>query len=133
MDVNRIEQLLLEVQAGQITVAQALEQLRGLPYEDIGHTRLDMHRALRQGLPEVVFCENKTVEQIVAILQRLGRHHDRVLATRASAEKAEAVQAKVPHTRYDATSRLLTLVRRDLDPPLEDAPALSTGRQWRHF
>ncbi|MBN1220948.1 MAG: nickel pincer cofactor biosynthesis protein LarB [Anaerolineae bacterium] len=124
MDVNRIQQLLTEVQAGQVSVAQALEQLRRLPYDDLGHTRLDMHRALRQGLPEVVFCENKTTEQVVDILQRLGQHHDRVLATRVSADKAQVIQAKIPNTHYDATSRLVTLAHRELDPLPHDAPYL---------
>ena len=74
MDVNKIQQLLIEVQAGQVSVEEALEQLRGLPYDDIGHSRLDMHRSLRQGLPEVVFCQNKTVEQVLDILARLWQH-----------------------------------------------------------
>ena len=52
MDANKIRQLLLDVQGGQVNVDQALEQLRRLPYDDLGHTRLDLHRALRQGLPE---------------------------------------------------------------------------------
>jgi hypothetical protein len=81
-----------------------------------------MHRALRQGLPEVVFSQNKTVEQVLDILQRLWQHHDRVLATRVSPEKAAAVQAQIPEAHYDATSRLLTLVRQELDPLPEDAP-----------
>lgn len=122
MDIDKLKQLLAEVQAGQLDVEQALDRLRSLPYDDIGHTRLDLHRSLRQGLPEVVFCQNKTVDQVVAILERLGQHHDRVLATRVSAEMAAAVQARLPDTRYDSTSRLLTLVRTELAPPPADAP-----------
>jgi NCAIR mutase (PurE)-related protein len=122
MDVNKIQHLLTEVQAGQVSVEQAVEQLRRLPYDDLGHTRLDMHRALRQGLPEVVFCQNKTVAQVLDILNRLGQHHDRVLATRVSAEMAAAVQPHIPVANYNATSRLLTLARTDLAPPPGDAP-----------
>jgi NCAIR mutase (PurE)-related protein len=122
MDVNKIQQLLLEVQTGQVSVEEALIRLRSLPYDDIGHARLDMHRSLRQGLPEVVFCQHKTVEQVVDILARLWQQHDRVLATRMSVEMAATVQARFPEALYDATSRLLTLARKDLAPPPDDAP-----------
>jgi NCAIR mutase (PurE)-related protein len=121
MDINKLEQLLTEVQAGRLDVEEALERLRSLPYDDIGHARLDLHRSLRQGLPEVVFCQNKTVDQVLAILERLWQHHERVLATRVSAEMAEAVQARLPNARYHATSRLLTLARTELPPPAADA------------
>lgn len=122
MDANKIEQLLTRVQAGEVAVDEAMEQLRRLPYEDLGHTRLDMHRALRQGLPEVVFAQNKTVEQVIDILQRLWQHHDRVLATRVSVEKVAAVQVQIPEAQYDSMSRLLTLARNDLSSHADDAP-----------
>lgn len=122
MDVERLHSLLVDVQAGRIDVAQALDRLRALPYDDLGHTRLDVHRSLRQGLPEVVLCQNKTIQQAVTILERLGQHHDRVLATRVSPEMAAAVQARLPEARYDPTSRLLMLIRTALPPLPEDAP-----------
>lgn len=122
MDIDKLQQLLTEVQSGQVDVAQALERLRGLPYDDIGHARLDLHRSLRQGLPEVVLCQNKTVEQVLAIMHRLWQHHDRVLATRVSPEMAAAVQAQLPEAHYASTSRLLTLTRTDLPAPPADAP-----------
>jgi hypothetical protein len=109
MDIDKLKQLLAEVQAGQVGVEQALDRLRVLPYDDIGHTRLDLHRSLRQGLPEVVFCQNKTVEQVLSIMEKLWQYHDRVLATRVSAEMAIAVQARLAKAHYDPTARLLTL------------------------
>jgi NCAIR mutase (PurE)-related protein len=114
--------LLTEVQVGQVSVEQALGRLRDLPYDDIGYARLDIHRSLRQGLPEVVFCQNKTLEQATGILERLWQHHERVLATRVSAEMASGIQARLPDARYDSTSRLLSLARSELPPPAEDAP-----------
>jgi NCAIR mutase (PurE)-related protein len=122
MDTNKLRHLLTDVQAGQVSVEQALGRLRDLPYDDIGYARLDVHRSLRQGLPEVVFCQNKTVEQATGILERLWQHHDRVLATRVSAEMASGIQARLPDARYDPTSRLLSLTRRELPPLAEDAP-----------
>jgi hypothetical protein len=122
VDTDKLRRLLSEVQAGGVSVDQALDRLRALPYDDIGHARLDVHRSLRQGLPEVVFCQNKTAEQALSILERLWEHHERVLATRVSADMAGALQARLPGARYDPVSRLLALARRELPPPPKDAP-----------
>jgi NCAIR mutase (PurE)-related protein len=122
MDTQKLRQLLADVQTGQVGVDQALDRLRDLPYDDIGYARLDLHRSLRQGLPEVVFCQNKTVEQAAGILERLWQHHDRVLATRVSADMAEAIRLRLPEIRYDPVSRLLVLARTELPPPPDGAP-----------
>jgi len=122
MDIQKLRQLLADVQTGQVGVDQALDRLRALPYDDIGYARLDLHRSLRQGLPEVVFCQNKTADQAAGILERLWQHHDRVLATRVSAEMAEAIRLRLPEIRYDAVSRLVVLARAELPPPPDGAP-----------
>jgi NCAIR mutase (PurE)-related protein len=130
MDVHKLRALLVDLHTGQIDVDQAMGRLRRLPYDDLGHARLDLHRALRQGLPEVVFCQDKTPEQATTILERLWQHHDRVLATRVTEEMAAAIGAHLPAARYDSTSRLLTLARGDTQPPDGDAPyamVLSAG------
>jgi hypothetical protein len=121
MDIDKLKTLLSGVQNGQVSVDQALERLRTLPYDDLGYARLDMHRALRQGLPEVVFCQNKTTEQAAAILERLWQHHDRVLGTRVSPEMAAGLQARLPEAHYDPTSRLVSLRRNSL-PMTDPAP-----------
>ena len=122
MDAEQIRQLLLEVQAGQIDPDEALERLRLLPYEDLGFARVDLHRSLRKGVPEVVFCQNKTAGQVSAILQRLWQHHDRVMGTRATPDLAKAVRQTMPEARYDPVSRLITLSRKDLPSPSEEDP-----------
>jgi NCAIR mutase (PurE)-related protein len=123
MDGNRIKELLLDVQAGRMDVDGAMERLRALPYDDLGNfARLDVHRGLRQGLPETVFCESKTPEQSAAILARLWQHHDRVLGTRVPPEMAAFIQAQLPEARYDATSRLIMLERTPRAPLPSDAP-----------
>ena len=73
MDSQKLKILLEEVQSGDIDVFEALEKLRSLPFEDIGHTRIDFHRELRKGIPEVVYCQHKTAEQAIAILKRWER------------------------------------------------------------
>ena len=123
MDAEKLRELLAAVQGGQMGIDAALSRLRTLPYDDLeDFARLDIHRALRNGMPEVVFCESKTAAQATAILERLWEHHDRVLGTRVSQEMAQAIQTQIPDARYDPTSRLLTLTRGDLPAPPPDAP-----------
>jgi pyridinium-3,5-biscarboxylic acid mononucleotide synthase len=122
MDPEKLRQLLDSVQQGQTTIEEALVRLRQLPYEDLGFARLDLHRALRNGMPEVVFCQGKTVEQAIAILKKLWEHHDRVMGTRLTPDMAEAIQKEIPEAHYDPMSRLLTLVRGELTARPENAP-----------
>ena len=109
MQAERIRELLDEVRTGGRTVESALDQLRDLPFEDLGYARLDHHRALRKGFPEVVFCEGKRVDQIVEILERLSKKHSAVLATRASREVYDAVHDRFPAARYFDDARMIQL------------------------
>jgi len=109
MQAELLRQLLTEVRAGTRTVESAVERLRDLPFEDIGYARLDHHRALRKGFPEVVFCEGKRVEHIVEILQRLEQKHSPVLATRATPDVYAAVAARLPAAKYFADARMIQL------------------------
>ena len=122
MDVETLRSMLEAIQVGELSVDQAIERLRGFPYDDLGHTRLDTHRALRKGLPEVVFCQNKTPAQAVEIFEKLAQHHKRVMGTRASAELAAAVQSQLPNTSYDPISRLITINNQEIPTPPADAP-----------
>jgi len=109
MDRERIKALLEAVRRGDLSVDEALARLRGLPYEDLRFAKVDLHRSLRSGAPEAVFCEGKTSDQVVAILSRLVQDHDNVLATRASEEVARAVAAVGIRSRYHAEARLVVV------------------------
>jgi len=122
MDADHLRELLEEVQEGELSVDQALDRLKTFPYDDLGFARLDTHRALRQGLPEVVFCQSKTVEQAGTILARLWQHHDRVLGTRVSPEMAADLEERLPMAKYDPLSRLLRLSRKELPAPKQEDP-----------
>lgn len=111
MDTEKLRRLLNDTQGGRVSVDEALERLRGLPFEDLGYAQLDLHRGLRQGIPEVVFCQGKALDHAVGIFERLWANHDRVLGTRATPELAASVQARLPEARYDPLSRLLFLSR----------------------
>lgn len=122
MDQKKIENLLNDVQEGKLSVPEALKKLERLPFEDLGFARLDFHRELRQGVSEVVYCQNKTPEQIVSIMERLWEGHDHVLGTRLSAESAEIVLKRLPQATYDPISRIIRLSRGDLEDAAHDAP-----------
>ena len=109
MQAELLRELLTEVREGSRTVESAVARLRDLPFEDLGFARVDHHRALRTGFPEVVFCEGKRTEHIVEILQRLEQKHAPVLATRATPEVYEAVAAQIPAATYFEQARIIQL------------------------
>jgi hypothetical protein len=96
MDRQRLADLLAAVQSGACSVDEALARLRSLPYEDIGFAKLDHHRALRNGFPEVVLGQGKTADQIVAIGERLAAAGGNVLVTRVAPDAAERLVREVP-------------------------------------
>ena len=108
-----LKQLLTGIQNGSLDVEQGMEQLRDLPFLDIGHTKIDLHRALRNGFPEVIYGEGKTPEQVGEIFVRM-REHTNVLATRVSPEMAAHVQSVCPEVRHNPLGRTLTAVRGDI-------------------
>src|SRR3954464_10607674 len=87
----------------------AVDRLRHLPFEDISFARVDHHRALRQGQPEVVFCEGKRIDQVVAICERLEAATGSFLGPRASEELAAALRSRFPEVVWNATARTVHL------------------------
>jgi len=109
MDRARLEALLNEVREGRTEVTEALDRLRVLPFEDMGFAKLDHHRPLRTGMPEVIFASGKSIEHVTAIFVRMAQAGGNVLATRVSPECAQAVLAAEPRATYHHTARCLTL------------------------
>lgn len=109
MDAERLRELLERVKAGDTPVDEAMASLRALPFEDLGFAKLDHHRALRNGFPEVIYCPGKATEHIVAIAESLAARSHKVLASRASPEVAEAVQRALPNAVYHAVPRMLVI------------------------
>ncbi|HUF36451.1 MAG TPA: nickel pincer cofactor biosynthesis protein LarB [Gemmatimonadales bacterium] len=107
MRAEQLEVLLADVAAGRISPPAALERLRHLPYEDLEFARIDHHRGIRQGHPEVVFCEGKTVDQVIAICERLASANDSFLGTRCSEAQAEALVARFPRAVRHPLARVV--------------------------
>jgi hypothetical protein len=111
MDRTSIEALLNDVAEGRTEVANALDRLRDLPFEDLGFAKLDHHRALRTGMPEVIFAAGKTAAQVAHIFSHMTQAGGNVLATRASREMYEAVHAIELRAEFHETARAITLTQ----------------------
>ena len=116
MNRLQIEALLKEVSEGRTAVETALERLKDLPFEDLGFAKVDHHRALRTGMPEVIFSAGKTAAQVAAIFERMADAGGNVLATRASREAFDAVAAVEPAAVYHEAARAITLEQAPVKP-----------------
>jgi len=112
MNAESLRKLFEQVRAGKLSPDEAVDRLRHLPFEDLGFAKVDHHRALRAGMPEVVFGQGKTPEQVAQIFSRLAKHGGNVLSTRASKEQFAAVKKKVAKAEYREAARAIVL-RRD--------------------
>ena len=109
MNPEALTRLLTEVRAGTLPVEAAIGQLRTLPYEDLGFASIDHHRSLRQGFPEVIFCEGKTSPQIRAIAKALLKHHRPLLATRATRQVATLIKRLDRRAVYHDEARIVSI------------------------
>ncbi|HVO79692.1 MAG TPA: nickel pincer cofactor biosynthesis protein LarB [Terriglobales bacterium] len=109
MNADSIRKLFEQVRKGKLSPDQAVERLRHLPFEDLGFAKVDHHRRLRVGMPEVVFGQAKTPAQIAEIFTRLAKHGGNVLATRTSEEQFAAVKKKLRRAEYRELARAIVL------------------------
>ena len=113
MNADQLRQLLEKVKSGNINVEEALNELKFMPYEDIGFAKLDHHRALRRGFAEVILCKGKTADQVAGIAKRMAASTGTTLATKASPEIFDAVRQVAPGARYHQLAGLIVIG----DPP----------------
>jgi pyridinium-3,5-biscarboxylic acid mononucleotide synthase len=111
MNAETLKKLFDQVRRGKLSPDEAVERLRHMPFEDLGFAKLDHHRALRQGMPEVIFAPGKTPSQVAGIFARLAAHGGNVLATRATEEQYAAVAATEPRAEYRPLARAIVLKR----------------------
>jgi len=109
MQKKAIEKILEEVSRGTVDVTQAMERLKHLPFEDLGCATVDHHRALRQGFPEVIFGQGKSIEQMRTIVAALLEKGGNVLATRVNGAKGAKLKEFFPNAVYHADARALTI------------------------
>jgi hypothetical protein len=109
VNAESIRKLFQEVKQGKVSPDAAVTRLRHLPFEDLGFAKVDHHRALRNGMPEIILGEGKTPGQVAGIFSRLAKHGGNVLATRATPEQFQAVRKKVRGVEYRELARAVVL------------------------
>ena len=107
MNKSAIQRILEAIEKGEIKAADALKQLQDLPFADIGHTKIDTHRALRSGYPEVIYGEYKSVQQILEIFSAMLLRETNILVTRINAEMAAGITGLCPTVKYNSVARTL--------------------------
>ena len=112
MTADEIKRILQRVRRGRISPDEAMRRLRTLPYDDLGFAKVDNHRSLRRGFPEIIFGEGKSVPQIVAIMKKVRASRQPVLVTRVAPPVARSIRTRFPGARYHAAARVITLMPR---------------------
>lgn len=110
-----IDKLLLKVKNEELSIDEAREMLKKLPYEDLGFAKLDHHRKLRSGFGEVIYCSGKSDEHLIKIFQNFNEKNINVLGTRASSEQFSKVKEIIPEAEYDELSRIIKIVKTNVE------------------
>lgn len=117
MDIDVFKQLLTHYKEGQVPLDTVLEKIKELPYKDFGFAKVDNHRKIRCGFPEVIFCMGKTPEQIVKIVEHIIANDNDMLATRANAEIYRSISEIFPNAVYNEKARTITIKKSRHEQP----------------
>src|SRR5260370_7915554 len=127
MDQDAVKTLLEDIREQRISPDEGVERVRNLPFEDLGFAKLDHHRSLRHGMPEVIYAAGKTPAETAEIFARMAEHGGNVLATRCTPEHAHAVLGATPTAEYNERARTIALVRDTKEPGKGLIAILCTG------
>jgi len=117
MTGKEIEKILADVKEGRKSIPEALETLKTLPYTDLGFARIDHHREIRTGYPEIIYCAGKTVDQVVGIFKVMSEKENNVIGTRADVTMYEAVKSEIPEAVYYKEARIISVRKKKLPVP----------------
>ncbi|GAA0069951.1 nickel pincer cofactor biosynthesis protein LarB [Clostridium sardiniense] len=109
MDKQSLENLLKAIKEDKVSINDALEELTTLPFTDLGYAKIDNHRELRNGYPEVIYCEGKSIEQVVGIIENMLLRNKNILATRANEEMYNAVLSICDNAKFNKLGRTITI------------------------
>ena len=127
MDRERLQQLMEQVRSGEVAPEEAVQQLRALPFEDLGFAKVDTHRELRTGFPEVIYCAGKTVDQVLRIAKRIAKRHGVALATRCTPDMYETVREAFPKVAWHEAARIMVIGKPPRPSPRARPIAVVTG------
>ena len=122
-----LRSLLEDIREGRLSVENGLDRLREFPYKDLGHAKIDSHREIRVGCPEVIFCQGKTVKQVVDIVRFMLTLDTNILATRATEEIYHAVREICADAHYHPEARTLVIRKKDIPKPESYVAIVSAG------
>ncbi len=114
MNSDTLKSLLTSVSTGETSIDNALTSLKHLSVEDLGYAHIDHHRSLRKGFPEVIFGQNKTIAQIIGIMERMTQWEKIILVTRIEEDKADAVISKFPNAEYHNDAKMICLAQESI-------------------
>ena len=106
---QEIKGIMEKVADKKLDVDEALKKLKFLPFEDLGYAKIDHHRALRKGFPEVIYCQNKSAKQVVGIAKKLAHNNNQILATRATADIFKEVRKNIKNAQYNKISKTIII------------------------
>ena len=118
MNIKEVEKLLRDVETGQTSVEEALVVLKNFPYTDLGFARIDHHREMRTGYPEIIYCAGKSIEQVKEIVRVMAEKENNVIGTRASMEMYEAVKSILPEAVYYPLAKIISVQKKR--PPVPE-------------
>jgi NCAIR mutase (PurE)-related protein len=127
MNVKEVEKLLTDVREGQTSVEDALSILKDFPYTDLGFARIDNHREMRTGYPEIIYCAGKSVEQVSEIFRVMAEKGNNVIGTRANNEMYEAVKAVLPESVYYSIARIISFQKKKPVTPESRIAVITAG------
>jgi len=127
MTRNEIENLLREVKAGAKSIEEALCILKDFPYTDLGFARIDNHREIRTGYPEIVYCAGKTTDQVIEIFRVMAEKENNVIGTRADSDMYNKVKAVIPDAVYYPIARIMSIQKKKLSPPESKIAVITAG------
>lgn len=108
-----VQEVLEQVKSGMLSVEEAEQYFRRAPFEEMGYAKIDTHRKLRSGFPEVVFCSGKADEHLLQIFRKLYEEEEEVFGTRASKEQYQMISKEFPQVQYDPLSKILKIEKKE--------------------
>jgi NCAIR mutase (PurE)-related protein len=127
MNVKEVEKLLTDVRNGETSVEKALEILKNFPYTDLGFARIDHHREMRTGYPEIIYCAGKSVEQVKEIVRVMSERENNVIGTRANSEMYDAVKSILPSAVYYPMARIISVQKKKPETPESRIAVITAG------
>ena len=127
MTPEKIRQILNEVKSGQLSVDNAMDTMRELPFEELEFAKVDHHRELRTGAPEVIFCQGKTPGQVIQIVKAMQAKGNNILATRANDEVMTALQQAFPQGEIKEMARIFVIKQKEITPPITRIAIVTAG------